>query len=124
MIHLIGGAPRVGKSVLYQQPAAKLRIGWMSTDSLPDLLRVRKEEGVKTEMNLERLDQFPGCSPGYVGLPNTLRRQIAPHIPIWSEFIRLEAKGFGYPHIDMVDDFPQRLAKAKSALIIGIQGIT
>jgi hypothetical protein len=51
MIYLIGGAPRVGKSILCQQFSAKLRIGWISTDSLLDLLRFRGQKGVKTEWN-------------------------------------------------------------------------
>ncbi|HET9905332.1 MAG TPA: hypothetical protein VFQ23_01790 [Anaerolineales bacterium] len=51
MIYLIGGAPRAGKSVLGKQAAAKLNIGWMSTDLMMELLRVKNEEGVKTEWN-------------------------------------------------------------------------
>jgi hypothetical protein len=48
MIYLIGGAPRVGKSVLCQQFAAKHRAGWISTDQLVDQLRVMSVEGVKS----------------------------------------------------------------------------
>jgi hypothetical protein len=51
MIYLIGGAPRVGKSILSQQVAAKLKIGWVSTDLLVELLRVKNEDGVKSEWN-------------------------------------------------------------------------
>jgi len=51
MIYLIGGAPRAGKSILGQQISAKLRVGWVSTDLLVELLRVKKDEGVKTEWN-------------------------------------------------------------------------
>lgn len=51
MIYLIGGAPRVGKSILCQQVSAKLKVGWISTDLLVELLRVKKEEGVKVEWN-------------------------------------------------------------------------
>ena len=51
MIYLIGGAPRAGKSILAQQVAAHLRIGWISTDLLMELLRVKKEEGVKVQWN-------------------------------------------------------------------------
>ena len=40
MIYLVGGAPRAGKSLLGQQVAANLKIGWISTDLLVDLLRV------------------------------------------------------------------------------------
>ena len=43
MIYLIGGAPRVGKSILGQQLAAKLNTSWISTDLLVDLLQVKKE---------------------------------------------------------------------------------
>jgi 2-phosphoglycerate kinase len=48
MIYLIGGAPRVGKSVLCQQVAAKLKIGWISTDLLMEVLRAKNAEGIKT----------------------------------------------------------------------------
>ncbi len=49
MIYLIGGAPRAGKSILCQQVSAKLKVGWISTDLLVELLRLKKEEGVKVE---------------------------------------------------------------------------
>lgn len=186
MIYLIGGAPRVGKSILCGQLAAKLKIGWISTDVLVDLLRAKQEVGAKTEWNaspeyvilaanwffpyldrfiwcvssmaegyviegvdflpgqvkelssrypvkavflgcsqmtLETLDQFPGRSPGYAGLPEASRRQIAQDVPVWSEFIRKEAEQFGYPYIDMVDDFPQRLAEAESVVMAGSGGV-
>ena len=51
MIYLIGGAPRAGKSILGQQVSAKLKIGWISTDLLMELLRAKNEEGVKVEWN-------------------------------------------------------------------------
>jgi hypothetical protein len=51
MIYVVGGAPRAGKSILGQQVAANLRIGWISTDLLMELLRVKNEEGVKAEWN-------------------------------------------------------------------------
>ena len=41
MIYFIGGAPRVGKSILAQQISAHLRIGWVSTDLLMTQLRVK-----------------------------------------------------------------------------------
>ncbi len=47
MIYLVGGAPRTGKSILGQQVAAKLNIGWVSTDLLMELLRVKHVAGVK-----------------------------------------------------------------------------
>jgi len=51
MIYLIGGAPRTGKSLLGQQVSAKLKMSWISTDLLEELLRRKKEGGVKTEGN-------------------------------------------------------------------------
>ena len=51
MIYMIGGAPRAGKSVLCQQVASTLKIGWISTDLLMELLRVRSDHGMKTEWN-------------------------------------------------------------------------
>ena len=182
MIYLIGGAPRAGKSILCQQIAAKLKIGWVSTDLLMELLRVKNDEGVKTEWNaspeaiaataewffpylerfvwgvsslaenyviegvdflpaqvkqltakcpiqsiflgcskmtLERFDQFPGRSPGYARLPEEMRRQFAQDIPLWSAFVEQEAKRFGYPYIDMSDDFPARLIEAGTVLTSG-----
>jgi len=178
MIYLIGGAPRAGKSVLCQQLAAKLKIGWISTDVLIDMLRVNNE-GLKSEWNaapeaiaadaewffpylerfvrgvnalaenylvegvdflpaqvarlmpdypiravfigcsgmtLERFDQFPGHSPGYSRLPEAMRRQFAQDIPRWSAFIQQEAQRFGYPYVDMSDDFSARLIEAEKML--------
>jgi 2-phosphoglycerate kinase len=51
MIYLIGGAPRSGKSILGQQISAELKIGWISTDLLLELLRVKNDGDVKTEWN-------------------------------------------------------------------------
>lgn len=51
MLYLVGGAPRTGKSILGQRIAAKLKIGWVSTDLLMGLLRVKGDDGVKTEWN-------------------------------------------------------------------------
>jgi hypothetical protein len=34
-----------GKTILSQQVSANLRIGWISTDLLEELLRLKKEEG-------------------------------------------------------------------------------
>jgi hypothetical protein len=51
MIYFVGGAPRAGKSILGQQVAANLKIGWISTDLLVELLRLKGEEGVKVEWN-------------------------------------------------------------------------
>ena len=182
MIYLIGGAPRAGKSILAQQLSARLQIGWISTDLLMELLRVRGDEGAKAEWNaarenivataasffpylerfvwgvnsmaesyviegvnflpaqvtqlathyqirtlflgcsamtLARFDQFPGRSRGYAGLPEALRRQIVQDVPLWSEFIRQEAHQFGYPYVDMSDDFAARLQDAEAMLTVG-----
>jgi hypothetical protein len=179
MIYLIGGAPRAGKSILAEQVAANLRAGWISTDVLMELLRVKNAEGIKKEwnaapeaipsnaqwffpylerfvwsvssqadnyviegvdflpaqvkqlsvvypiraiflgcsqMSVEKLAQFPGRSPGYGGLPEAMRRQIAQDVPLWSEFIRQEAEYSAYPYVDMADDFEQRLREAKVIL--------
>lgn len=51
MIYFVGGAPRAGKSILGQRFSAKLKIGWISTDLLIELLRVKNDEGVKVEWN-------------------------------------------------------------------------
>ena len=183
MIYLVGGAPRAGKSILGQQVAAKLKIGWISTDLLIELLRVRSDHGMKTEwnanpdaitstaekffpylerfvwgvssmaesyliegvdflpaqvsqlsknyqissvfvgcseMSLERFDQFPGRSVGYTFLPEETRRQIVHDVPLWSEFIRREAKRFGYAYVDMSNDFSSRLQEAETVLTANV----
>jgi 2-phosphoglycerate kinase len=51
MIYLIGGAPRAGKSILAQQIAAHLSIGWVSTDLLMTMLSVKNVAGIKIEWN-------------------------------------------------------------------------
>jgi hypothetical protein len=51
MFYFVGGAPRVGKSILGVRVAAQLRIGWISTDVIEDLLRFKKVEGIKFEWN-------------------------------------------------------------------------
>jgi len=182
MIYLVGGAPRAGKSILSQRISAKLKIGWISTDLLMELLRVKNDEGVivewnaapeavaaaaewffpylerfawgvsslaesyviegvnflpaqvallaahypiravflgRSKMTLEQFDQFPGRSRGYAGLPEAMRRQIVQDVPLWSEFVRQEAECFGYPYVDMSDDFPLRLSEAEATLTTG-----
>src|ERR1051326_2902266 len=47
MIYLIGGAPRVGKTILSQQLCTTLKVGWISTDLLIDLLRFANVPGCK-----------------------------------------------------------------------------
>ena len=182
MLYLIGGAPRSGKTILGQHVSVKLKAGWISTDLLMTLLRVKNDAGVKTEwdaapeaiaansewffpymerfawgvssktdsyviegvdflpaqvaqlaahyqisslflgcseMTLERFDRFPGRSPGYASLPEEVRRQIVRDIPLWSEFVRQQAQLFGFPYVDMSDDFTARLAEAEALLTTG-----
>jgi len=40
----------------------------------------------RSSMTPEDVEQFPGRSRGYRGLPEAMRRQIAQYIPPWSEF--------------------------------------
>ena len=49
MIYLVGGSPRSGKSILGQRISAHLRIGWISTDLLVELLRVKEVAGANME---------------------------------------------------------------------------
>ena len=49
MIYIIGGAPRVGKSILAQQVASRQKIGWISTDLLMEVLRAKDVDGTKSE---------------------------------------------------------------------------
>jgi hypothetical protein len=72
-----------------------------------------------SRLTLEGLTQFPGRTPGYGSLPEALRRQIVEDVPHWSAFIRQEADRFGYTYVDMVSDFPQRLAEAEMMLTAG-----
>jgi hypothetical protein len=53
MIYLVGGAPRAGKSMLGQRIASQLKVGWVSTDLLLELLRVKNEAGVKVAWNAD-----------------------------------------------------------------------
>jgi len=182
MIYLIGGAPRAGKSILCQRVAAKLNIGWISTDILVEVLRVNNDTAPKAEWNaapesiaataewffpylerfmwrisshaenymiegvgflpeqvtqlaakypirtvfigcsgmtLERFDEFPGHSRGYAFLPEATRRQFAHDVPLWSAFIRQEAERFGYPYVEMADDFAVRQLEAEQILTNG-----
>lgn len=47
MIYLVGGAPRAGKTILSQQLCATLKVGWISTDLMMELLRVANAPGRK-----------------------------------------------------------------------------
>ena len=69
-----------------------------------------------SQMTLEKLDQFPGRSPGYGYLPEALRRRIVHDVPLWSEFIRQECERFGHPYIVMADDFSQRVREVAAML--------
>ena len=54
MIYLIGGAPRVGKTVLAQQVSVLLKIGWISTDVLHELLKVCHAEDPNGKWNADK----------------------------------------------------------------------
>jgi hypothetical protein len=179
MLYLVGGAPRAGKTILSQRVSANLKVGWVSTDVLMQMLMVKNEVGIKAEWNaapaaitanaewffpylerfiwgissladnyviegvdflpaqivqlsaeyqiravflgcstmtLDRLDRFPGRSHGYSHLPEEARQQIVQDVPQWSAVIRQEAERFGYPYIDMVSQFPERLHAAEALL--------
>jgi hypothetical protein len=73
----------------------------------------------RSSMTPEDVEQLPGRSRGYSGLPEAMRRQIAQDIPPWSAFIRQEAARFGYPYVDTVSDFPDRLQEAEALLTTG-----
>ncbi|HZO72153.1 MAG TPA: hypothetical protein VFB60_08110 [Ktedonobacteraceae bacterium] len=49
MIYLIGGAPRAGKSILAQRLCTTLKVGWISTDLLMVLLKVKGATGIKVK---------------------------------------------------------------------------
>ena len=54
MIYLIGGAPRAGKSILGQRLCTTLKVGWVSTDILMELLRVANAAGRKMKWDAAR----------------------------------------------------------------------
>lgn len=58
-----------------------------------------------SHMSLARLDAYPGRSPGYARLPESLRRQIATDVPLWSALLERECAHWGVPYIDLADDF-------------------
>ena len=70
----------------------------------------------RSQMTLERFDQFPGHSRGYTLLPEAMRRQFAHDVPLWSDFIRQEAELWGCPSLDMGSDFPAHLEEAEVIL--------
>lgn len=56
MMYLIGGAPRAGKTILGQRLCTTLKVGWISTDVLMELLRVANAPGRKIKW-----DAAPGA---------------------------------------------------------------
>jgi 2-phosphoglycerate kinase len=124
MIYFIGGAPRAGKSILAQQISAHLRIGWVSTDLLMTLFRVKNVEGIKTEWNAAPeaiaavaewffpcLERFvwgaSSMADGYViegvdFLPEQIMR-LSAQSPLRSVFL-----GFSRMTLDQFDRFPGR----------------
>jgi 2-phosphoglycerate kinase len=67
-------------------------------------------------MTLERFDRFPGKSQGYAGLSKDVRARMSADIPMWSSFVRDEAKRYGLPYIDTSDGFESRLDDAVAEL--------
>lgn len=67
-------------------------------------------------MTLERLDAFPGRSPGYGRLPEALRRQIAADVPVWSAYLESECARWAVPYVDLGDEFDEGLHQAQRAL--------
>lgn len=51
MIYFVGGAPRAGMSILGQRISAKLKIGWVSTDLLWEVLKVKNDEAAQRDWN-------------------------------------------------------------------------
>ena len=70
-------------------------------------------------MTLEHFDRFPGRSRGYADLPETVRRQIARDVPLWSAFVRQEAERCGIPYIDMSGNFAFHLSEAEAMITDG-----
>lgn len=93
---MIGGAPRTGKSILGQQLAAKLGIGWISTDFLLDLLRFKGEDGVKTEWN---------------AAPEAIARDAAWFYPYLERFVRGISSQAGSYLVEGVDFLPTQVAQ-------------
>jgi hypothetical protein len=113
MIYLIGGAPRAGKSILGQQISAKFRVGWVSTDLLVKLLKVKNDEGVKVEWN---------ANPEAI---TTTAEWFFPDLErfIWGVSSLAEnyvIEGVGYRYVNMVTNFPQRLHEAEAVQTAGI----
>ncbi len=69
-----------------------------------------------SKMTLGRFEQFPGHSRGYANLPENVRAQMARDIPRWSSYVQQEAERFDCPFVDMIGDFPSRLAEAMAFL--------
>ena len=72
MIFFVGGAPRTGKTILGQHISAKLKIGWISTDLLWEVLKVKNEEAANVDWNAapevitRRADWFFPCLERFV----------------------------------------------------------
>jgi hypothetical protein len=52
MIYLVGGAPRVGKSILCQRIATRRSLGWISTDVVMDILRMHASDAMHVQWNV------------------------------------------------------------------------
>ncbi len=62
-----------------------------------------------SNLSLEDFSQYPGRSPGYLTIPEEMKRQIVRDVPLWSEFIQRECNTFGFPYVDMSTDFKGHL---------------
>jgi len=96
MIYLIGGAPRAGKSILCQQISANVKAGWISTDLIAEVLRLKNEAGVKTEWN---------------ATPGAIRRDAEWFFPYLERFIWGVSSMAELYIIEGVDFLPAQVAK-------------
>lgn len=124
MIYLVGGAPRTGKSILGQQVAARLNIGWVSTDLLMELLRAKHVAGVKMVWDaspqaiMDTAEWFYPCLERFIWGVNAMTEsyliegvdflpaqaaQLAAHYPISAVFL-----GCAHMTPERFDQFPGR----------------
>ncbi len=96
MIYLIGGAPRTGKSVLALRLCATLKVGWISTDLLMELLRVSNTSGIKAEWNAH---------------PEAITANAEWFFPYMERFIWGISKLADHYIIEGVDFLPKQVAK-------------
>lgn len=108
-----------------------MEIGWISTDLLIQVLRVKNEDGTKSVWNgtpdaiVANAEWFFPClerfiwgvsSTGYGLLPEEVRRQMVEDVPRWSTVIQQQAERCGYRYVDMADNFAERSSEAETIL--------